>query len=633
MRSASMRSAPFDANSSDTVDLPDPIPPVIPTTTMARNIQDPSEMAGGDRPAPHESRAGNSPTEQERWQDRVLRFGEATDGSAGLDGIPTLDVIDRVAAFRPAILAIRWGTTAVSLGLAASELADQDTPSIFWATVILLYTLLRTVRPIRYTGDVRSLLAVLAEVALLVLAVDTTGGWDSPFVFSLTTAVIVAGFARGFGFGIRIAVVSALAVSIPYLVPDDATQSELRVAAQWSVSLFLVGLTAGFVRRVSGEADRQHSLALDRLDRLADANALLFSLHRVTQSLPASLEMGDVLDQTIGRIRGLISFDAAAILAFDDTDTSWELLRSEGVRLPSRLERSALPPALQQAVEEETVIAVSDLQGLSGPGLSGRAGSGIYATLETRGAVIGAIAIESRRDNAYDPRDVELFRELKSPIALAIDNARWFSRLRTVGADEERTRIARDLHDRIGQSLAYLAFECDRIVGRNERAEDVSSDLERLRSDIRGVIGEVRDTLYDLRTDVSEKEGMADVLESFADRVRGRSSLDIELRLDRADRLPILQEREMWRIAQEAITNVERHAEANKVQVTWQCSDGQAVLQITDDGKGFPAGNAGRLDSYGILGMRERASSVGASLDINTEEGRGTTVACRLATT
>ena len=582
-----------------------------------------------DDPARTNSHSDGTTT-SDRWRDRVLKFADTTDGSAGLDDIPTLESVDRVAAFRPAILAIRWGTTAVSLALAAPDLADRDPQTMFWATGLLLYTLLRTIQPIRYTGDVRSLLAVLSEVALLVLAVDTTGGWDSPFVFSLTTAVIVAGFARGFGFGIRIAIVSALAVSIPYLAPSDTTQDQFRFAAQWSVSLILVGLTAGFARRISGEADRQHSLALDRLDRLADANALLHSLHRVTQSLPASLEMGDVLDQTIGRIRGLMDFDAAAILGVEEIDPSWEVLRSEGVRLPSRLDRSALPPALQQAIEERMVVSVTDLQGLSGPGLSGRAGSGLYAVLEARGSVIGAIAIESRRDAAYDPRDVELFRGLVTPIALAIDNARWFSRLRTVGADEERTRIARDLHDRIGQSLAYLAFECDRIVSKNGRLEDVSGDLDQLRGDIRGVIGEVRDTLYDLRTDVSDDEGIAEVLEHFTERVRERSSLDIELMLDRADRLPLLQEREMWRIAQEAITNVERHADASSVRVTWHCNGSQAVLQVADDGKGMATGDAGRLDSYGIMGMRERASSVGAILDIYTEEGRGTTVHCHL---
>ena len=199
-----------------------------------------------------------------------------------------------------------------------------------------------------------------------------------------------------------------------------------------------------------------------------------------------------------------------------------------------------------------------------------------------------------------------------------------------MGADEERTRIARDLHDRIGQSLAYLAFELDRIVANQGKGDDVGPSLEHLRDDVRSVIREVRDTLYDLRTDVSDRQDMAATLESHIARVRERSHLEIELFCDRGARLPILQEREMWRIAQEALTNVERHANATRARVLWRCNGVSAALEVTDNGKGFPIGTAGRLDSYGILGMRERASSIGATLELSSQVGRGTRVRASL---
>ena len=102
---------------------------------------------------------------------------------------------------------------------------------------------------------------------------------------------------------------------------------------------------AGYARRISGEADRQHSLALDRLGRLTDANALLFSLHRVTQTLPASLDLDDVLDTTITRLRGLFEFDSAAIMVLDDTDAGWQVVRRENVRLPVAAEAGRPAPA------------------------------------------------------------------------------------------------------------------------------------------------------------------------------------------------------------------------------------------------------------------------------------------------
>ena len=86
----------------------------------------------------------------------------------------------------------------------------------------------------------------------------------------------------------------------------------------------------------------------------------------------------------------------------------------------------------------------------------------------------------------------------------------------------------------------------------------------------------------------------------------------------------------MWRIAQEAITNIERHANAAHVRVTWRCDGGRAAIRISDDGIGFEIGRAGRLDSYGMLGMRERASSIGATLEVQSVPGVGTSITCVL---
>ncbi|MCB0970829.1 MAG: hypothetical protein KDA97_04835 [Acidimicrobiales bacterium] len=179
--------------------------------------------------------------------------------------------------------------------------------------------------------------------------------------------------------------------------------------------------------------------------------------------------------------------------------------------------------------------------------------------------------------------------------------------------------------------MAYLAFELDRIVKADSRGKPVATQLEHLRNDVRGVIGEVRDTLYDLRTDVTDAKDVPAILTEFLDRVAARSDLETRLDLDVSGRLPLLQERELWRIAQEAVTNVERHARASKVVVTWRTDGDRALLLVADDGIGFPTSKAGRLDSYGIVGMRERAASIGASLDVSGTDGVGTTVRCEVS--
>lgn len=519
-------------------------------------------------------------------------------------------------------------TTVLSLALASPEMADGDLRLSVATAAIVALTIYRTIRPLRYGRDLVPLLQVLGEATGTVLALVATGYWESPLVFSALTSVAVAGFARGFGFGIRVAVLAMIAITLPWAFEEDFVEEDLRTSAQWSAEVLLVGVVAGYARRISGEAEERQTLALDRLGRLSDANALLFQLHHVTQSLPASLDLDEALDTTVTQLGDLFDVDAMAILLHEDTDDLWHTVRREGTRPPARLAFADLPAPLDRCLRVRSLVQQPNLLASGGPGLSGSAGSGMYACLVARGSVIGLVALEHKEAQHFSQRDAELFAGFVEPAALAIDNARWFGRLRTVGADEERTRIARDLHDRIGQSLAYLAFELDRIVKGTGNDPKLLTSLDHLRGDVRGVIREVRDTLYDLRTDVTDAQSLPYILEGFLDRVRERSGLQIGLRSQETGRLPILQEREMWRIAQEAVTNVERHAQASQLTLTWRCDGTRASLEVADDGVGFPSGHVSRLDSYGILGMRERAASIGATLDVQSRPGKGTRVRC-----
>ncbi len=519
-------------------------------------------------------------------------------------------------------------TTVLSLAIASGDIRDLQPRALVAALLVTALTAWRTIRPLPGSDELNAILQVVAEASLVVLLVVATGYWESPFVFSTLTAVSLAGFVRGFGFGLRVAGFVAIAVTLPWAVEGDMGDDEGRVALQWSAEVVLVGLVAGYARRISGEAEQRQTQALDRLGRLSDANALLYQLHQVTQSLPASFDLDEVLDGAVAQIEDLFDYDSMAVLLREDADERWRTVRRQRTRPPALMTDDDLAPPVRRCLAERAVLTVPNLLAGGGPGLSGSAASGAYAPLVARGVAIGAIVLEREDAHGFDRRDVELLSGFVEPAALAIDNARWFGRLRTVGADEERTRIARDLHDRIGQSLAYLAFELDRLVRKAGKEPEVRKPLDQLRDDVRGVIREVRDTLYDLRTDVTDTQSLPTILEGFLDRVRERSGLQAHLRTDERGRLPILQEREMWRIAQEAITNVERHAQASQVTVTWRCDGTHATLEVADDGVGFPPGKAGRLDSYGLLGMRERAESIGATLSLASEPRRGTRVRC-----
>ena len=120
-----------------------------------------------------------------------------------------------------------------------------------------------------------------------------------------------------------------------------------------------------------------------------------------------------------------------------------------------------------------------------------------------------------------------------------------------------------------------------------ERGDDVRQQLETLREEVRSVLRTLRETLYDLRTDVRDDQDLGATMEHFLDRVRERSGLEIDLELDQRGRLPLLQEKELWRIAKEAVINAERHAQAKRLDIRWRCDGRSADLVVRDDGVGF----------------------------------------------
>jgi signal transduction histidine kinase len=248
----------------------------------------------------------------------------------------------------------------------------------------------------------------------------------------------------------------------------------------------------------------------------------------------------------------------------------------------------------------------------------------MYVRLTSRGQVVGMLGLEHPSSGRYDAHDAILLSGLAEVLALTVDNARWFGRLRTLGAQEERIRIARDLHDRLGQWLTYVSMELERIVAEDE---PVTADLFRLQSDVQSALDELRETLRQLRSGVTDQKPLAvvaqDVVNRFAERADVATTLTV---VHPEDRVSVPVENELLRILQEALTNVDRHADAEHVDVVWDVRGGEFELVIADDGRGFESAKGVRDSAYGLVGMRERADVIGARLQIDSTPGAGTTV-------
>lgn len=548
------------------------------------------------------------------------------DGSAG----------PRFPPFASVVHGVRWTTLAVGLALAPSR-PDAAGTALAWGFVLLVHATWRTLRPAKASGPrpgrglrgVARLAPHLADAGVVCLAVAWTGYWQSPFAFCLLSPLVAAGFGERMRFTILLASSTCAAVTTAYFTVAHAGSQELLGAGQWVSELMLVAALASYARRLFGEAERRHSATLSRVSQLAEANDLLVSLHRLAQTLPASLNLDQVLVSSVSRLRSVIACDVVAVVVRDDATGSWAVQAGEGTRLGRTMTDAQLPPPLAAATSSSVASLVVCLEPGEGLGPEFLSHSGLYAPLRAQGRLVGLIALEHHEPGFYGRRDLQLLDGMVEGAALAIDNARWFARLRAIGADEERVRIARDMHDRVGQSLAGVAFAIDRAVGQATPGP-LRDQLDQLRQQVRGALGEVRETLADLRTEVSDERGMVPTMEGFLDRVTDRGGLTVRFDHAETGRLSIVQEREMWRIAQEAVTNVERHASARRLTVGWRCDGVHATLTVADDGRGFAAGDSGRPDSYGMTGMRERADGIGATLAIDSSPGRGTMVQCVL---
>ena len=208
-----------------------------------------------------------------------------------------------------------------------------------------------------------------------------------------------------------------------------------------------------------------------------------------------------------------------------------------------------------------------------------------------------------------------------------LEGERRDSGRRALAAQEaERRRVARELHDEIGQLLTGLMLRSETLSRRVP--EDFRPQVEELREAAREAAEEVRVIARRLRPEALDELGLQSALLGRITAMEKRAGIRVARRLDR--NLPLSDEQELviYRVAQEALTNVIRHSGAENASVDLVNRDGSVVLEVRDDGVGLPA-DVDR-DSNGIRGMRERALLVGAHLDVRRQEPRGTAVRLEL---
>jgi signal transduction histidine kinase len=363
----------------------------------------------------------------------------------------------------------------------------------------------------------------------------------------------------------------------------------------------------------------------------------LESLNEVSAALVGESDLSHLLELTATRLRELV--EARIVMVQRPTpDGAWltveaasgdDAERLRGLRVDARRSKSGV--TLERKLSERIDSLIDDPEvDQTAPRLV-NATSALYVPLIVRGEAVGVVVAYDKRGQSprFSDADMRIAQAFALRVAVAIELSERVGRgaVRSLlqGQELERRRLARELHDETGQALASI------LLGLKALEERVGEEsLEFVRDLVAGALDDVRRLTVELRPPALDDFGLGAALERLADVVTGRSGLDIHVNVAAAPgTLPAEHETAIYRIVQEALTNVVKHAAAGSVSIVVALGEGSVRVVIEDDGAGFVRGEV-REHALGLVGMRERALLLGGRFDVESAPGAGTTILAEL---
>jgi signal transduction histidine kinase len=244
----------------------------------------------------------------------------------------------------------------------------------------------------------------------------------------------------------------------------------------------------------------------------------------------------------------------------------------------------------------------------------------------TKGRLVGSLNLSTNQSKTYPPEQLALLKTIGQQIGVAVENAHLYEQAEQTAIAAERHRLARELHDAVTQTLFSANLIADvipRVWRRNP--EEGLQNLEELRQLTRGALAEMRTLLLEMRPESLERADLTSLLTQLTDAFVGRVRVPLHLEIHGACHVPQDVKLVFYRVAQEALNNIAKHSGAQHVALHLEAQPGHLQLCIQDDGLGFDLG-AIPADHLGMAIMRERASAIGACLQIESQPGQGTTV-------
>lgn len=456
--------------------------------------------------------------------------------------------------------------------------------------------------------------ADLVVAALLAVFSGTATGAFLPFLLvAVAGTAAQGGLLAGLATGGTMALVVALSAAVTG--PPGTWQDDGVLAM--ALLLPMTGVLTASAAHLLGDRTVRDRLALQ------EANRLLASLSEIADDLPGGLDPNTVTAAIAAELRSVPG--ACAGLVLERTGEQLRLSAATGLQPPRSLQ-------LRYAEVEELLARRRPLR--TDRDLSER----LRLLLGTQAAAWHALALGGD-DKATGVLFVGFetteaaragrsrLRTLAADGGLALDNARLFGSTQLRAADAARRHIASELHDGVAQSLAHLQLELG-LLGRSESVD--RAELDRLARVAETALVDLRGTIAGLRAPAASDLGA--MLSRHLNDLRSNRGPLLTLTID--DRVLLDPERadEVFRVAQEALSNALRHAAADRIDLSLGTRDGDVVMSVRDDGRGFQGGSDHGGGGVGLDSMHQRAAWLGGRLEVQAAVGGGTIVALTLPT-
>jgi signal transduction histidine kinase len=252
----------------------------------------------------------------------------------------------------------------------------------------------------------------------------------------------------------------------------------------------------------------------------------------------------------------------------------------------------------------------------------------------SRGRIIGNLYLTDKQGTqAFDDTDEEILRMLATQAAAAIETSRLQEQLESLARLEERERIAMDLHDGVIQSVYATALQLEDAGERLDQASrEARPVIDKAIDTLHQVIKDIRSYIFELRAQVSEVDDLPGAMHDLAEtlRVNTLMSVDAHIAAPQPGKLTQAQAVGLFHIAQEALNNVSKHAQATAVSIRLTSRNGRIELEVKDNGTGFDIAEAAATDRHGLRNIKDRARSLGADLIVESKVRKGTVVRVEL---